>query len=175
MILTISFRKGTTQDVIVITRADGSRAETTFPKKGIVPHDAVHVIVESLLGLRNAFWGQVAAGAAPEDVAALSKSGGHASAKRAAVPSPEIVELVQAERIVECFEADMWSTPSDSATFLDALRAGCEQSHVPMPAITVPQITHIRAELAALLATWSALEIGASCEMTWSSAALDQV
>ncbi|WP_305016849.1 isocitrate lyase/phosphoenolpyruvate mutase family protein [Mycobacterium tuberculosis] len=43
--------------------------ETTFPKKGFIPHDAVHVFVERELGLKDAFWGMVKAGRHPEEIA----------------------------------------------------------------------------------------------------------
>ncbi|MEJ2410561.1 MAG: hypothetical protein P8Y48_14945 [Novosphingobium sp.] len=39
----------------------------------------------------------------------ITKACGHASASRAQVPDPAIVELPQAERPVECFEADFWA------------------------------------------------------------------
>ena len=65
--------------------------------------------------MANAFWGRIAAGAHPEDLAAISRAGGHASAKRAARPETDVVELVQAERLVECFEAELWSEPAPPA------------------------------------------------------------
>lgn len=46
----------------------------------------------------------------------LAKAAGHASASRARVPVNSIVELLQAERLVECFEAELWGGASDGDT-----------------------------------------------------------
>jgi hypothetical protein len=72
----IEIVKGTDDDAVHVTRADGSRASTRFPKKGPVPHDGVHAIVERALGMRRAFWGHVANGKHPEDIAALAAAAG---------------------------------------------------------------------------------------------------
>ncbi len=55
----ITITKGQGEDRIAIVHADGRRMDTTFPKKGFIPHDAVHLFVERELGLRQAFWGMV--------------------------------------------------------------------------------------------------------------------
>ncbi|MCG8591546.1 MAG: hypothetical protein MJE66_19800 [Proteobacteria bacterium] len=65
----VDFTKGRDSDAVSIERADGTVAATRFPKKGPVPHDAIHLLVEEELGLSRAFWGRVAAGAHPEDIA----------------------------------------------------------------------------------------------------------
>ena len=45
----VTIFKGQTDDRIEVRRDDGSVAESRFPKKGPVPHDAVHWIVEETL------------------------------------------------------------------------------------------------------------------------------
>src|SRR3990167_4547408 len=65
----IDITKGTSDDAIAIERADGTRALTRFPKKGPLPHDGVHAIVERALGFRRAFWGHVAGGGRPGGLA----------------------------------------------------------------------------------------------------------
>lgn len=42
------------------------------PKKGQIPHDAIHLIVERHLGLHTAFWGRVAAGSDPKEVGLIA-------------------------------------------------------------------------------------------------------
>ena len=97
-----------------------------------IPHDAVHFFVESELGISDGFWGLVAAGRHPEEVQDIAKAGGHASAGRAEVPDAAIVRMIQAERTVECFEADLWGgSKGDPQTFREAIYAGCAQSLVP--------------------------------------------
>src|SRR3954453_22084071 len=105
----ITITKGERGDRIDAIRADGSSVTTTFPHKGPIPHDAVHFYVESELGLDRGFWGMVASGKHPEEVQDIAKAGGHASASRGRAPDADIIELIQAERAVECFEADLWS------------------------------------------------------------------
>ena len=130
-IMKIEIIKGEKHDDIRITRDDGSTAHTTFPKKGLFPHDAVHVVVEEELNLKNAFWGMIAQGKHPEDIQKLAKEAGHASAKRAREPEPSIIELLQAERIVECFEAELWGAPADLETLQGIVDAACASSCVP--------------------------------------------
>lgn len=130
----ITITKGLTGDHIAIRRAAGGCIETSFPKKGPVPHDAVHFFVEQELGFARGFWGLVAEGHDPEELVELAKAGGHTSASRARVPDAGIVELLQAERLVECFEADLWSGGCDDAALMAMARTACESSFVPLPA-----------------------------------------
>lgn len=163
----IIFKKGTDKDYITAIRADGSTVNTTFPKKGWYPHDAVHVIVETRLKLKRGFWGIVADGMIPEDVGALAKECGHASSKRAEIPGEEIRDLLIAERTVECFEAEMWSEPSDFATFRSVQKAACASSHVEMPPLSDEDISYIREKLQLSFEKWRSLQIGETMSMNW--------
>lgn len=167
----ITLTKGLRDDTIAVRRADGSEAVTRFPKKGPVPHDAVHWFVEKGLGLELGFWGLLAAGHHPEDLVELAKAGGHASAKRAVVPDAGIVQLVQAERVVECFEADLWSGTGDDAALLEAARTGCAASHVPMPECAPGVIGQIRDALAEFACAWMDADAGHVTKLAWNGAA----
>ena len=168
----ITITKGEREDLIDTARADGSAVHTSFPHKGPIPHDAVHFYVESALGLRDAFWGMVAAGRHPEEIAGIAKAAGHASAKRAVVPDDAVVRLVQAERAVECFEADLWSGQDGSPEIIrDAIAAGCAQSCVPPPAVSEEAIADIRAKLEDLRRRWSATAAGQALVLEWELAA----
>jgi hypothetical protein len=164
----IAIAKGRSADTIVVVRDDGSRVETTFPHKGPVPHDAVHLFVERALGLKQAFWGMIAAGAHPEELVEITKAAGHASASRARVPDPDIVELIQAERLVECFEAELWSNGSDNAGLMEMAEAGCETSHVPLPNIGPSTLGEARAALHAFAAEWVAAPVGHVAHLDWA-------
>lgn len=165
----IDIIKGDKNDDICITRDDGSTAHTTFPKKGFFPHDAVHVVVEEELGLNSAFWGMIAQGKHPEDIQDLAKEAGHASATRAREPQPSIVELLQAERIVECFEAELWSAPADLQTLQGVIDAACAGSFVPTIALDQATVTQIRNRLSALSQEWSTTAIGGMLCLEWSA------
>ena len=111
--------------------------------------------------------GHVAAGHHPEELGALAKAAGHASASRAEVPGAEIVQLIQAERLVECFEADLWSGGGDAATLLDIARTACGYSHVPMPPIDAEAIERIRTDLSQFAAEWTAAPHGYCAALQW--------
>lgn len=163
----IAIVKGAKADAVEIRRPDGRRVEFTFPKKGPIPHDSVHLIVEQALALRRGFWGMVASGVAPGDIQDLAKAAGHASAKRAQVPDASIVELLQAERLVECFEADLWGAPADCDTFRGVAEAACFESYVPTPALSDDTILAIRDQVAAFANEWIAAPVGTRFDFTY--------
>lgn len=164
----ITITKGQSEDRIAIAHADGRRMETTFPKKGFIPHDAVHLFVERELGLKQAFWGMVAAGRHPEEIAGIAKAAGHASAARNTVPDASIIELLQAERIVECFEADQWSGSSGAVEDLIAMAdVACNSSHVPLPVMDAKQVETIRAKIKAFASEWMAAPLGHVARFDW--------
>ena len=159
--------KGERDDRIEARRADGSVARTTFPKKGPVPHDVTHYFVESELGIGEGFWGMVASGTEPDAIQDIAKAAGHSSASRAEVPAPYIVPIVQAERIVECFEAELWSGSSDNESIRDLVRAGCEQSLVPAPDLGNAAIDRIRSRLGEFRKGWETLGKGDDVRLEW--------
>jgi hypothetical protein len=163
----IAITKGQRHDRIVVTRADGSGADTVFPHKGPVPHDAVHWFVERELGLAQGFWGMVADGRNPEEIAGIAKAAGHASASRARVPDPEIVELLQAERLTECFEADLWSGGSAAADLIAVAETACGYSHVPLPRLDAVAVERIRADLGQFARAWIAAPQGYVAVLEW--------
>jgi len=163
----IEIVKGTRDDAVHVTRADGARAATRFPKKGPVPHDGVHVIIERALGMRRAFWGHVASGKHPEEIAALAAAAGHPSAKRAKAPDAAIVEMIQAERLVECFEAEIWGGPGELSVLQSVADAAMAQSLVPSVALSEAAVARIRADLADFTSTWRAMKTGETMRFDW--------
>jgi Stress-induced bacterial acidophilic repeat motif len=156
-------------DRITIRRGDGTGAESRFPKKGPLPHDAIHYVVEDVLHLKNAFWGMIASGLHPEEVQEIAKQGGHASASRADVPQAHIVELIQAERLVECFEANSWGAPSPPETLRDVARVACAASHVPLPDVSDAVIHQIAARISDLQREWVSAPVGHRFAFHWSA------
>src|SRR5215470_10864063 len=50
-------------DRVYVTRTDGTETSWSFPTFGsYVPHDLVHLVVETAFGLDQGFWGRVDAG-----------------------------------------------------------------------------------------------------------------
>jgi hypothetical protein len=163
----ITITKGASADKIEILRLDSSAQSTSFPHKGPVPHDAVHFFVESELGMKNAFWGMIARGHHPEEIGAIVKAAGHASATRGRRPDAVAIPAVQAERMVEVFEADLWAGGCDPQTFRDMVEAGCQQSRVPTFELDDETIARLRDRLTQFRDRWAALPISGSCSFAW--------
>jgi hypothetical protein len=158
--------KGKSGDRIALTRADGSGAAFGFARKGPYPHDAFHFFVERELGMARGFWGLVAGGMAPAAVQDLARAGGHASASRAKVPDAAIIELIEAERLVGCFEAASWSGGAEDAGLMAMAEPAWANAHVPPP----PGVAAIRRALGAFLDQWRALPEGGTREFDWTLA-----
>lgn len=165
----IAITKGASGDSIVVTRPGGARAAFGFPRKGPYPHDAFHFFIERELGMTRGFWGLVASGLEPEAVQALAAAGGHASAKRADAPDLAIAQLVQAERLVECFEAASWSGGADDTAIMAMAEPAWAASHVPPPPGVPERLSAIRAALDAFLEDWRALPEGEALELEWAA------
>ncbi len=159
--------KGQRADRIEAKRGDGSIAREEVPHKGPVAHDLVHFAVETELGFDNGFWGMVAAGHEPQDIVEIAKAAGHASAKRADVPAPHFVQAIQVERIVECFEAELWSAGTDNESLRAMARSGCDQSRVDCPQLGDEAIDRVRCRLRTLAGQWAELTIGETLALDW--------
>lgn len=164
----VTIFKGNVDDRIEIRRETGETEQARFPKKGPVPHDAIHWIVEETLGLSSGFWGMIAGGLHPEQVQDMAKAAGHASAGRAGVPDASIIELLQAERLVECFEAALWSGGADATSIRQMGEAGCTTSHVTFPDVTDDQLEQAMVRVLALHEEWTPAPVGHSLFFDWS-------
>ena len=100
----------------------------------------------------------------------MAKAAGHASAKRAGVPDAAIVELLQAERLVECFEATLWSGDCDVPSLREVACAGCTASHVPLPDMSDELIADIAARVFALRDDWGPAPAGHRWSFDWGAA-----
>ena len=161
--------RGVGSDVLEAKASGRAAIRFITPHKGPVPHDAVHLFVERAFGLQRGFWGLVAEGLSPDDIQALATTGGHASAARAGTPDPGIVQLLQAERLVEIFEADLWGGgQGDEADLISLAGTACAQSHVPPPPVPERAVARVRADLAAFARTWTALPRGGEVELEWA-------
>lgn len=163
--------KGKGTDRIEAQRVDGTVARSSVTHKGPIAHDLVHFVVETEFGFDSGFWGLVAAGHEPDTIAEMAKAAGHASAKRAEKPDTDFVAAIQAERIVECFEAESWSRGSDNGSLRAMAEAGCDQSLVDVPQLSDEGIDRARARLAELAAQWAALPVGNSLVLDWPESA----
>ena len=112
----------------------------------------------------------VAGGVSPDDVGAIASAAGHASASKAHMPEEEIVELLQAERLVECFEAEIWGGPAELETLQDVADAGFAQSFVASVPLDQTRVDTVRSGLSDFSAAWMSLKTGHSLTLDWREA-----
>src|SRR4051812_10933366 len=124
-----------------------------MPRQGILPHDLIHFVVESPLGYRHAFIGEIAKGA---DIAfAMQMS--HDLTQTA--PSPE---LTHAEAIVESLQAQLWSGAFDQAMFDEGLRSACAMRDCAPPTLAAGAGLQLYEAVVALGQRWQQLPSHAS-------------
>ena len=126
---------------LAVRRDDGSVESLKVPEQGIIPHDLVHYGVEAVLTHRG-FLAMVAAG----QPMAYETIGGDRE------------EAI--ERLVEAFQAEMWTDSFSIEAVLEGYRLGCEARGHPLIAVTQADILAIREQLSELTQRWRALGIG---------------
>jgi class 3 adenylate cyclase len=75
--------------------------------------------------------------------------------------------MIQAERLVECFEAEIWGGPGDLTVLRSVADAAMTQSCVPAVALAADAVARIRADLAAFTSTWRAMNPGETMRFDW--------
>lgn len=106
--------------------------------------------------------------------------GEEADAIRAAHPSvlavtgAGIIQLLQAERLVECFEAASWSGGAEDAALMAMAEPAWEASHVPPPEGVAGRLGAIRCALDDFLDQWRVLPEGGALHLEWPAMAGDR-
>ena len=136
-------KRGGKHDELVIERSGGPPETISCPKQGIIPHDMVHYAVESTLAHRG-FLSLVADGQA----AAFATGGGNAE------------EAV--ERLVECFQAEMWGGRVPADELLATYEQASDARGHPAAPVSIADVEEIRARLDDLTARWAAVPLNAS-------------
>lgn len=152
------FTKGSGKHDHLEVLRDGRVSERIeCPKQGIIPHDMVHVAVETTLQARGGFIGRVLAGeAASFQMAAQADSDG-------------------VERLVEVLQADGWSgwqTPA--AELIELYQLTCAARHcAPLP-VQPADLEAARQLMLALSARWQALAPGQSLTLDLEPDAIER-
>jgi len=135
-------------DRIYVVRSDGSEVSWSFPTYGDgLPHDLVHLVVESAFGLRDGFWGRVDAGADPRMINDQANRRG--GADKYAAFGADRSELNVAEALA--------AAAGGEAT-VEAVRAACAKLAVAPPAgLDEERTREVRELLAALSERWRGL------------------
>lgn len=145
------------QDWMECLRDDGTSTRCPMPKQGILPHDFVHYVVEDTLDLRQGFWGILAIGVGfptstpPWDAADFD--------------IPDLTQALQAESLVECFQAEMWNGFQPSEDFIALFQVACQSRYIPILEISLPKLQQVRSRLQIYSQQWEKLAIGESSEV----------
>jgi hypothetical protein len=153
------------RDRIYVTRSDGSRTSWPFPTYGDgLPHDLVHLVVESAFGLAGGFWGRVDAGADPKRITdQANRKGGP---NKYAAYGPDQRELLVAEALA----AARWS--ERGAEVLEAASAAFGSAGLPPPAdLTADRVERTAQVLAGLAGRWRALRPKGALDVDFDGAA----
>lgn len=144
-------------DQLRCVRRDGSVSSTMMPRQGVLPHDLIHYVVETVLDYRHGFLGMVGAGA--EISFAMEQS-------HAVVPAGLADQASHAESLVESLQAQLWSGSFDQAMFDAGLESACAMRGCAVPVL--PQSGGGAALYEAVLALsqrWQALPFYATLEL----------
>jgi hypothetical protein len=134
-------------DRLYVKRSDGTEAHWSAPTYGeALPHDLVHLVVESAFDLSRGFWGRVDEGVDPKIVSEQANRKGGAD-KYAAYGSDQ-AELVLAEALATA----PWSEDRVDAGIAEAFARMRASS--PPPPVSAERVREVRAVLAALTTRW---------------------
>jgi len=154
---------GESHDRIHVVRDDGSEASWRWPAGG-PPHDLIHWVVESELGMRLGFWGRVAAGA---------DFGFHDAAheRRGEPPGGDPRELLQAEGCVNGIQICMGLDPRPSEEeCLEYAKRACEQAGVGLPAgLDAKRYGELRRSVEEWVARYRRLDPGEALRLTYDA------
>lgn len=114
-------------DRLRVLRDDGSESQCEMPRQGVLPHDLVHAVVESRLGLCDGFLGLVGKGA---DIAFAEKN------FRDYIDPVRHFEVAQAESVVEGLQTQLWAGAFDYAAFHAGVAGACAMRGVAVPVIS---------------------------------------
>jgi hypothetical protein len=140
-------------DRVYVVRPDGSEVSWTFPTYGdALPHDLVHLVVESAAGLRDGFWGRVARGIDPARVNAMADGAAGKLGEKYRGFGDDLTELQQAEALA----AYPWLV--DDAALRDGLLAAWRaQTGAGCAEPDAARVEQVRVALTRLIARWRGL------------------
>jgi hypothetical protein len=151
-------------DAIYVRRSNGSEVSWSFPTYGSqLPHDLVHLIVESEFRIRDGFWGRVDSGIDPSRVnAEANRIGGK---NKYAGFGEDLRGLYLAESLANL----SWAVPDFSnEARMERLRSESEKSGIPLPeSVTLDTLRKVHARLDDLRTQWRALGAKGTIELTW--------
>ncbi|MBC7367983.1 MAG: hypothetical protein H7343_14420 [Undibacterium sp.] len=147
-------------DTLTCILPDGTSTVGPMPRQAILPHDAFHYVVETTLGWRDAFLGQIADGRTHDEATA-----GFHGPKSAT--SRQTGRARQTETLIECLQAEQWGGASDPATFTAKLAETCRRRRAAPLVLTAADLARLRIALRDFGAAWRPLAPGQFLERTF--------
>jgi hypothetical protein len=147
---------GAAADTLTCIHADGSITKGNMPRQGVLPQAAICFVVESTLGWRDAFFGNIARGGKLKPQRKQPRRG-----------ETQHEQRQQADALVECLEAGLWSGAPEPAVFQMALHAACHRRAVAPPLLPAGKLEALRTALREFGAAWRPLNPGQSIERTF--------
>jgi hypothetical protein len=147
------------RDRIYVTRSDGSEVGWAFPTYGAgLPHDLVHLVVETVFSLSRGFWGKVDEGADPGRISdEANRKGG---ADKYAAFGPDQADLQRAEILAGA----RWSEVTVAADVEVAVK---EAGLGPFSAVSPERVLETRRALEVLQRRWAQLLPKGSLSLTF--------
>jgi hypothetical protein len=154
------------RDRFYVHRGDGSEVSWVFPTYGDgLPHDLVHLVVESAFGLRKGFWGRVDAGADPARINDEANRMGGADKYRGFGDDRREILLAEALAAGPWFDAEIADEGVGAEIAEGAKRFGVE---VDRP-IGAARVGEVRALLGRLREAWRAIEGKGTIELRFDA------
>lgn len=153
------------RDRIYVTRSDGSEVSWPFPTYGdSLPHDLVHLVVESAFHVSRGFWGRVDAGADPAVITAeANRKGGR---DKYAAYGLDQRELLLAEALANA----PWS--SETERVIESIRAACGDFGLSVPELlTHERVEQTKRSLAELALRWRGLRPKGALDLSFDAKA----
>ncbi|WP_125170014.1 hypothetical protein [Leptospira perolatii] len=137
---------------------DGSLVSYPLPRQGILPHDLIYLLVETLLGWEDGFFGSLAR---KEDmIYQIGQKGG--------VVSEQNIHTLQIEALVESFKAELWMGGHESPYFAESLVMACNARGVPTPMIAKSELEKMRLKFAETGILWDRLSASEYIDFEYS-------
>jgi hypothetical protein len=153
------------RDRIYVTRSNGTELGWDFPTLGAeIPHDMMHLVVETAFGLRNGFWGRVDSGVDPKKVNEMANRQG--GPNKYAGFGDDLSELYLAESLAGLSWQVREMTPADRyAQFL----TNCERQSVQPPDdVTADSLAAVEHRINELRVQWRDLLPKGTMELTFA-------
>jgi len=154
-------------DRVYVQRTHGGEVSWSFPSFGDgLPHDLVHLVVESAFGVRQGFWGRVDAGVDPARVNEIANRVG--GANKYAAFGDDLSELYLAEALAGiAWGLPEWTDEDRHQSVIDALH---ELGIEPPASVSVDGITAAGLKLGAARSQWRSVAPSGTLRVTYDPA-----